>query len=191
MLGVGINVVSADYNRRTVIVHHLTDDISGQPLPICGADITDLSNDGDATGLLEDIRLGKEKLFSDESSRMCGRCCRIYLRPGTDEEKSVQRLNRWKKRQAREEQLKTYKKLIIARHLNLCPTCDSTITPQPPEGYDDAEGVCTVCNVTWSFSVLPKPTGEFAIWAHEEEKFRWRVNGNIQNPQVKLEWLPW
>jgi hypothetical protein len=44
---------------------HLTDDVTGTPLPICGADIENLMGGGPADGLLADIKHGRDPLFSD------------------------------------------------------------------------------------------------------------------------------
>ena len=78
MLRIGINLIKVDYNRETVIVHHLADDVTGRPLPVCGADIDDLTDGGPADGLLADIERGREPLFDDDSSR-----CADAAKPST------------------------------------------------------------------------------------------------------------
>lgn len=64
--------------------YHVCDDVTGKVLPVCGADI-ELSNDGDATGLIEQIGRGVAPLFPDPlydeaRRRMCGRCQKVCLR---------------------------------------------------------------------------------------------------------------
>lgn len=69
MLAIGVNHSKEDFNRTTIFVHHLTDDVTSEALPMCGADIESLMSGRPADGLLADIRRGRDPLFSDNSSR--------------------------------------------------------------------------------------------------------------------------
>src|SRR5215211_5658656 len=126
MLSIGVHLITTDYNRRSVLVHHLLDDVTGEPLPICGADLEPRS-DGDAGDFVEAIQRGAEPMSKDDSERMCGRCKRICLSPGTEEEKSAKRLERWKRKQAKLRVIEKCKQTIITKQLDRCPQCGSSL----------------------------------------------------------------
>jgi len=189
MLEIGVHVVTVDYNRTTILVHHLTDDVTGVRRPICGTEIDKLFNEGDPNYLLEKIRCGTTPLFDDASSQMCGRCSRIYLSPGSDELKSERRLTRWKRKKTRDETVETYKELIFTRWLNKCPKCQSTISIQEPSGYNTAEADCSICKVRWSFIVSAKANGRFVIWVEDTgDEYSGKTEGHIEIEQIDWNW---
>lgn len=189
MLAIGINLVKVDYNRETVLVHHLTDDVTGKALPICGAGTENLMSERDAEGLLEDIKRGRDPLFGDNSSRMCERCRAIYLAPGIEEEKSERRLTRWRRKEARRNLIEEYERQVIAQWLGKCPKCQRNIEVKEPLGYSSAEAYCESCGLDWTFSVSTEHSGRFVIWADDEtEKYKGRAEGHIKLKEICWEW---
>jgi hypothetical protein len=132
MLSIGVHVITTDYNRRTVLVHHLLDDVTGKPLPICGADV-ELNNDGDASDLVEAFQRGDDPVSKDDSERMCGRCKRICLSSGTEEEKSKKRLVRWKRKQTELKIIERHEQTII-RKFDRCPKCLAVLNADQERG---------------------------------------------------------
>src|SRR5712671_7893828 len=104
MLSIGINLVKRDFNRKSALVYHICDDVTGKVRPVCGADI-ELSDNGDASDLLEKLResqpLFAESIWDDEStSEMCGRCRRVCLSSEAESKQSEKRLARWRRKEA-------------------------------------------------------------------------------------------
>lgn len=190
MLGIGINLIKADYNRTTVFVHHLTDDITGTPLSICGADIENLMGGGPADGLLADITRGREPLFSDDSSRMCERCRAIYLSPGTEEQKSKRRLERWKRKEARRQLIREYERRIVEQLLARCPKYRQEMKLREPGGYSSADATCESCGLEWAFLVSARDGGRFTVWTDDESgKFSGRAEGHIGTESLEWIWV--
>ena len=121
MLSIGINLVSTDFNRKEVLVYHICDDVTGKVLPVCGADI-ELSDDGDATSLIEDIRRGVVPPLPDSqwdeaaARRVCGRCQKVCLSPKSEENKSERRLARQRRKETNAKLVESYKQSILERY---------------------------------------------------------------------------
>jgi transcription elongation factor Elf1 len=189
MLAIGVNHSKEDFNRMIVYVHHLTDDVTGEPLPICGTDIENLMGGGPADGLLEDIKRGRDPLFSDDSSRMCERCRAIYLAPGTEEQKSRRRLKRWEGRQARRRLVKEYERRIAEQRLACCPRCQQAMELQTAGGYSSADATCSSCGLEWAFLVSVSHDGSFVVWADDaSEKFSGRAEGHVNIEDLEWGW---
>lgn len=193
MLSIGINLVTTDFNRKEVLVYHVCDDVTGKVLPVCGADI-ELSDDGDATRLIEEIRRGvvplfPDPLFDEAARRMCRRCQKVCLSPESEEKKSERRLTRWRRKEANARLVKSYKLSVLKRHLNRCPKCGEVITIKEPLGYLDASADCGGCGLRWNFSILAEPSGRFVIWADDDtEQHRGMAKGQIALDDVAWEW---
>jgi len=189
MLRVGVNSVGTDYNRETVYVHHLTDEIAGKTIPICGADIFSLIDGGDADSMIDLITRGQKPFSDDGSSRMCVRCARAYLAPGTEEEKSEKRLVRWRRKEARSKLLESNKLLVLSQWLNRCPKCLETIVVKEPPGYYSAGAYCDRCRLEWSFLISVEPSGSFVIWADDDvEVHSGRAEGHINLKEIVWNW---
>lgn len=194
MLSIGINLVTTDFNRKEVLVYHICDDVTGKVLPICGADI-ELSDNGDATSLIEDIRKGvvppfPEPRFDDDiPHRMCGRCQKVCLSPESEEKKSQKRLARLRRKEANEKLVKSYKQSILKQHLNRCPKCGQAITVNDPLGYSDGSADCGACGVKGDFSILAEPSGRFIILADDDtEQHRGRAKGHVNLNETTWIW---
>jgi hypothetical protein len=194
MLSIGINLVTTDFNRKEVLVYHLCDDVTGKVLPVCGADI-ELSDNGDATSLIEKIRSGAVPLIPDSqfdeaaARRMCRRCQKVCLSPESEEKKSERRLTRQRRKEANAKLVKSYKQSILKQHLNRCPKCGEAITINDPLGYLDASADCGGCGLRWTFSILAEPSGRFFIWADDDtEQHRGIAKGQIALDDVAWEW---
>lgn len=187
MLSIGVHVITTDYNRRTVLVHHLLDDVTGKPLPICGADI-ELNNDGDAADFVEAFQRGDDPVSKDDSERMCGRCKRISLSLGTEEEKSEKRLARWKRKQTQLKLIEQHKQTLI-RKLNQCPKCLSALNAEEARGYETFYAVCRGCDLEWMFVISPKADGTFTAWADDaSEKFEGTAKGHVEFQEIIWKW---
>jgi hypothetical protein len=189
MLKLGVNSVGTDYNRKTIYVHHITDDITGKSVPICGADIYDFTDGGEAEPYLAILNQGRNPFDGDTSSRMCGSCIRAYSSKGSDEEKANRRLARSRRKEARAGKIKANKQTIISEWLHRCPRCQQPLIMAEPLGYTDAEGECKHCPLKWSFSILAEPSGNFVIFADDEdERVGGRGQGNIELKTIDWTW---
>jgi hypothetical protein len=113
MLSIGINLVTTDFNRKELLVYHVCDDVTGKVLPVCGADI-ELSDDGDASSLIEEIKRGvvplfPDPLFDEAARRMCRRCQKVCLSPESEERKSQKRLARRRRKDANAKLVESYR----------------------------------------------------------------------------------
>jgi hypothetical protein len=175
MLSIGVHVITTDYNRRTVLVHHLLDNVTGKPLPICGADI-ELKNDGDATDLVEAFQRGDDPVSKDDSEQI------------TEEEKSKKRLVRWKHKQSQLQLIEQHKQTII-RKLDRCPKCLSALNAEEARGYETFYAVCSGCDLEWMFVVSPKADGTFTAWANDaSEKFEGTAKGHVEFQEIVWKW---
>lgn len=188
MLSIGVHLITTDYNRKSVLVHHLLDDVTGKPLPICGADL-ELHSDGDAADFVEAIQRGDEPISNDDSERMCGRCKRICLSPGSEEEKSTKRLKRWNRKQAKLKVIETYEQEIIAQQLDRCPKCRSLLNAREPLGYEDHHANCDGCFLEWTFGILARADGTFTVFADDaSEQHSGRAQGQVGLKEMVWKW---
>jgi hypothetical protein len=194
MLSIGINLVTTDFNRKDVLVYHICDDVTGKVLPVCGADI-ELSDNGDATSLIEEIRTGVVPPLPDSqwdegaARRVCGRCQKVCLSPEPEEKKSERRLTRRRRREANAKLVESYKQSILKEHLSRCPKCGDAITIKEPLGYLDGSADCGGCGLRWDFSILAEPNGRVIIWADDDtEQHKGTAKGQIPLDGVTWEW---
>ncbi len=189
MLSVGINVKKVDFNRKTMLVYHVTDDVTGNPLPICGAKIDSLVSGSDVEYIL--TNLGREDFdyFKSDDSMMCSRCETVHLSPASDEDKSRKRLRRFELKQNQKKLKGSYEKQLAERYLNKCPKCgcqtESILTISPL--FSDT--FCKRCEVKWDFLGSVKHTGEFSIRVSDESgNQNGRIHGLIREPGPFWEW---
>lgn len=194
MLSIGVNLVTTDFNRKEVLVYHICDDVTGKVLPVCGADI-ELSDNGDATGLIEEIRRGVVPPLSDSqwdeaaARRVCGRCQKVCLSPESEERKSERRLARQRRKETNAKLVESYEQSILERHLNRCPKCGQAITIEEPLGYLDGSADCGACGLRWDFSILAEPSGRFVVLADDDtEKHRGSAKGHVKLDAVTWVW---
>jgi transcription elongation factor Elf1 len=189
MLRVGVNYAKVNYDREEIFVHHLTDDVTGKPIPICGAGLYDLTDAGDADSLIETIKQGWKPFDTSESSRVCERCRRIYLAPGEEAEKSKRRLARWKRKEARRKLIEQYEQVVIETWPEHCPNCQSKTIVGEPRGFSSAQAKCQTCNLDWNFLIAAQVSGSFIIWADDEtEKYSGRAKGDVNLKEISWEW---
>ncbi|MDX6500319.1 MAG: hypothetical protein QOG23_3579 [Blastocatellia bacterium] len=192
MLSIGINLVNRDFNRKSALVYHICDDVTGKVRPVCGADI-ELSDNGDASDLLEKLREGQplfaESVWDDEwTSEMCGRCRRVCLSVESEEKQSKRRLVRHRRKEANANLVKSYKQTILKQRLNRCPKCAAAITMKPPPGFGDGAADCDGCGLKWDFSILAEPDGRFLVLADDETEQhsgRWKSHMKLD---AAVEW---
>lgn len=162
-----VNKVYRDFNRREVWNHHLVQ-IYGDNilLPFCGttADIMLVEN---AEPFIESIKNGGD-LNEDKENPFCKRRIASILASGSDKEKKIKRIRRYKKRQARKTEqekrhvfIKDLESMIIEKLLTQCPACEKSITLEQP-GYL-YRGVCETCATKWVYSILCQTDGSFTV----------------------------
>jgi len=163
MLQTAFNLVNSDFNRTCVAVWHVLDDVTGQPLPICGDDRLELTLcEGIVT--VEGLAQGSHLPEGDEA---CGRCLRALTAPGTDEEKSQRRLLRARRKKKAQRLEAELRPLVIQNYLNRCPICNSPLSQSEP-GFTHYVGKCenNACGREWSFNIEIKGSGKFEIWGY-------------------------
>lgn len=189
MLRVAVSYRKVNYNRDELFVYHLTDNITGKPIPICGIDAYDLTDEDEVDWLLQRIRERRNPIIDYERSRICERCRTIYLSPGEEEEKSKRRLARWKRKEARRKLIENYEQKVIENWLGHCPKCQSKVAIKEPRGYASCEARCESCNLEWTFSISAQLSGSFVIWAYDEtERYNGKAKGHIKLKEINWEW---
>ncbi len=188
MLSVKINVKKVDFNREILLVHHITDDVTGQAVPICGAKVDSLVGGCDEEYILENLGKPGFDYFKNDDE-MCSRCAKAHLAPGTDEKKSQRRLRRWNQKKEREAQKKNFETQIVSNFLAQCPKCSGKLTPQDEYGYSSMTSACTNCNLQWDFFVSVKHSGTFVVWAHDEfREYDGKLEGRINQESPAWIW---
>jgi hypothetical protein len=188
MLSIGVNLKKVDYNRKDVIVHHVTDDITGKPLPICGAKVDNLLSGIDAEYVLENLGRADFDYFRDETDLICERCKKIYLSPESEEGKSKKRLRRWEEKENRKRLVNQYKD-ELTKYSEKCPKCEKVTRSAKPLGFSFASTTCDSCGVKWTFFGSAKHTGQFEIWVRDETRVHdGKLSGHIHDSETRWEW---
>jgi len=189
MLSIGVNFRRIDYNRKGVMVHHVTDDIVGKPLPICGANADNLLSCDDAEYVLENLGRADFDYFKNETDVMCGRCKKIYLSPKPEEEKSKKRLSRWNENENRKRLIKKYES-ELTKYLEKCPKCEEVTKSAEPLDFSRAyTTACDSCGLVWTFLRIAKHTGQFVIWVRDETRLHdGKLSGHIHDAEMSWEW---
>lgn len=188
MLSIGVNLKKVDYNRKTVIVHHVTDDVTGSALSVCGAKIDNLLPGIDADYILEKLSQDDVSYFRDDDDVLCERCKKIHLSPQSKEEQSRNRLRRAKEKEAKKQLIKHYEGQLI-QYLKKCPRCETVTRSAEPLGFSFASTICDSCGVTWTFFGSVKHTGKFEIWVRDEPRLHdGKLHGHINDTGLLWEW---
>lgn len=195
MLQLGINYQKIDFNRKEVCVYHFVDDEVEAKYPICGGKIKSLDVIGSPERLIKEIQSGKEPSFHDENDRMCGKCVKAYLAPGTEAQKTARRKSRLEKRkklkaEEREqfEKKRAFKQAVAAKFINACPGCASEIITKP-HGFNDKCAECKNCNIKWEFIVTRMENDDFEIKGYHNQDYRgYLATGNLASEQLSQGW---
>lgn len=188
MLSLGINVKKVDFNRKTILVYHIADDVTGKPTPICGAKIDSLSDSPDIDYILANLDKPDFDFPSDEEDIFCSRCKKVQLSPGSDEAKSRRRLARFTQKKRRHELVKFYEKKIFEELLGECPKCKNKLIVEEPYGNSSVSAACDHCKLRWDFLISAKHTGSFVVWVHDESRTQdGKAEGFVTDK--KLEWI--
>lgn len=146
-----VNVKKINFNQDTVLVYHITDDVTGSPKPICGARPKSLSSVGDLDEYVKNFTGIPSPVNTDD--QYCVRCSKAYHVKFDASTASRKRLERYQHNLSNNHRLELEQK-VISSQLSQCPLCELGTLSRSYSEYSllDCSAFCSGCNVTWRIS---------------------------------------